>query len=223
MSFGNDFDFDNMYEGATEPSPGLTFIGPGTHQLALAAFYRCNKPNEAPKFRIDAVVREDGQSHKAGEIVTAIFKPYENPFPGAGAKEAGRMLLLVKALEQNPDLTRAEVAQKTKQLLDPSQPGRGMQFVSSGYSKEPKKNPDGSPKLDKHGKPKGPFTIVSFLPSDPFTAEDMMANRAKIETMPQIKALRIPGASKPAQATQPAQQEQAEQPAQAPATAPSSW
>ena len=32
------FSINDMYEGATEPTAGLIFIGPGTHLLTLAEF-----------------------------------------------------------------------------------------------------------------------------------------------------------------------------------------
>lgn len=188
------FSITDMYTGATEPTAGLIFIGPGNHLLTLAEFRTSHKANEAPKYRADFVVVESDY-HKPGDIVSKTFKPYDNPFPGAGQKEAGRMMAMVRDLNGLAPDDRLGAAAETEKMLDRNQPARGFRISASGYDKPPKPGA-----VDKHGKPKGPYTIVTFFPaSTPNTPEQVMGDKAKIEALPQMKARAAAGQQATAQ------------------------
>ena len=190
------FSIGDMYAGAKEPTQGLAFIKAGNHVLALANFQATNKANEAPKFRADfAVIESD--AHKPGDIVSTIFQPYGTLFQGMGEVEAGRMMVMVKALMGNLEMSQQEAASETEKMLDLAQAARGFRVSASGYDKPPKPGA-----VDKDGKPKGPFCVVSFVPAAiANSAEQVQADRAKIDALPQIKA-RAQQSAPPAQAPQ---------------------
>ncbi len=182
------FSVDDMFGSAKEPSQGLTFIGPGKHTLTLAEFRATNAANEAPKYRADFVVVES-DFHNPGDLVSTIFQPYGTLFKGMGENEAGRMMVLVQAISGDTGMSREAVSAEFKKLTDKAQGGRGFRVLATGYNKAPKPNADGSPKLDKNGQPKGPFCVVSFYPNEVAnTKEQVMADRAKIEALPQMQA-----------------------------------
>lgn len=189
-----------MFGSAKEPGEGLTFIGPGTHLLSLARFVVSSKAGEAPKYRADFVV-VSGDTHRPGDVVSKTFKPYDNPFPDAGKADAGRMMEMVCALCDIASSDRVAAATQCETMLNPSQPARGFRVTSVGYDKAPKPNTDGSPKLDKYGKPKGSYTVVKFHPANPAnTREQIAGDRARIDALPQMQSkAQAPVASAPAE------------------------
>jgi len=196
----SEINFDEMFDEADKVQE-FQFLGVSDCLLSLTEFAVCSKAGEALKFEASFLVKECAtDEHRVGSVVSTRFKPYDGQYESHRAKEAKRMMDMVKALFNISDKSKA--SETCKKMLDKSQPARGILIRSGGYlgKQQMEKLPDGTevPATYKDGGRKGKvkprWPNISFDHVEGQTAEMRVAERALIE---KIQKYRPAAASAP--------------------------
>ncbi len=186
------WDPTSMFAGAQEgKDSSWNFIKEGKDQImAFAGLTQYAKAGEAPKYKAEFVVIQS-TVHPPGEVVQVSIQPYANKFQGHGAKEAGRLRKLIRALHSLPeDVDPQTAGQRFTQTMDPSNPCRGFQLKCNCWGKTTEKD----------------LRITDqeweLVPGQ--TPETVAGYRAKIDAMPEFQA-KAPPAPAPAPQAPPPQ------------------
>jgi hypothetical protein len=195
----SEINFDDMFDEADKVQE-FQFLGVSDCLLSFAEWAVCSKAGEALKFEASFLVKECAtDEHPVGTIVSTRFKPYDGKYDSHKAREAKRMMDMVKALFDISD--KGKASDYCKKMLDVSQPARGILIRSGGYlGKQQMEDVNGVmvPATYKEGGRKGKvkprWPNISFNHVEGQTKEGRVAERAIIE---KIQKYRPAAASAP--------------------------
>ena len=159
---------------AKEPDQYGEYIPGGDHTLALAKLEEKTVTDNKTIFAAEfMVLSTTSDKIKAGDLVSMVWSPHSSAFPGAGAKEMGKLKKFISELIGSDD--ERMVAQTAVNLIVPEQPGRGIVIKSKGIDKQPK------PRKDGNGMTKA-YTLVHWYHVDSQSREQIAAVRAEIDS-----------------------------------------
>lgn len=158
---------NGIFDGAKPYEPSSSWIGPGTHELRVLSF------GFKKEFEIKFLV-EKSDHHAVGSEVKAKYNPYKSGWQGE--QDRDRAFAFVMQLFGIEDTTQVE--RYAEAINTPDNVAMGMMIKAVGVQGKAPTNPDGTPQLDKHGKPKKGWTDVTFY-NLPNTQEAIAAGRQR--------------------------------------------